>query len=57
MMEKLLKVPQLRQFFDNQTKGDIVALNSSVQGLDVLQESKRLQELNESPLAIFRVQR
>ena len=55
-MEKLLEIPHLREFFNDGTKDspDIVAMNSSKQGQNLLKEFKRLQDLND-PLALFRV--
>ena len=55
-MEKLLEIPHLREFLKDGTKDspDIVAMNSSKQGQNLLKEFKRLQDLND-PLALFRV--
>jgi hypothetical protein len=57
-MEDVLEIPQLRKLIENQSEDgetEVVSMKSSERGRNLLIESKKLQQNNQSPMAIFQV--
>jgi len=57
-MEDVLEIPQLRKLIENRSEDgetEVVSMKSSERGRNLLIESKKLQQNNQSPMAIFQV--